>query len=142
MTPRRSLLALLMLGAVAACDQAPTTPATAAAVTDGNVAGTSWRVLSIAGVKVDDVNATRMSFDAGTVSGSFGCNEFSGPYSTEGGLLRVGATSTTRMACSGAGERQERSGLRQLALPMQMVPNGPNQLVLSGREGQSFILER
>ena len=142
MMPRRSLLALLMLGAVAACDDPGATAGASGATTGNNLAGTSWRILSIAGVKVEDVNATRMAFDANTVSGSFGCNSFSGSYSIEGGLLRVGAPTTTEMACPGDGDRQERSGLRQLGLPMQVVPNGPNQMVLSGREGQSFILER
>lgn len=142
MMPRRSLLALLMLGAVAACDDPAATATAPGPVTAANLAGTSWRILSIAGVKVEDMNATRMAFDAGTVSGSFGCNSFSGPYSTADGLLRVGAAAMTEMACVGAANRQERSGLRQLSLPMQIVPNGPNQLVLSGREGQSFILER
>ena len=140
MIPCRPLIALLMLGAVAACDQVPASATAPAA--DGNLAGTSWRVLSIAGVKVDDVNATRVSFGGGTISGSFGCNEFSGPYTAEGGLLRVGATTTTRMACGAAADRQERSGLRQLGFPMQVVPNGSQQLILSGKEGQSFILER
>lgn len=146
MIPRRSLLALLTLGALAACDQPGVTTASATAttgsVTAANLAGTSWRVLSIAGVRVEDMSATRMAFDGATINGSFGCNSFSGPYSAEGGLLRVGAAATTRMACPGTAGQQERSGLRQLAFPMQVVPNGPNQLILSGREGQSFILER
>ena len=140
MIPRRSLVAFLMLGALAACDQASVTSTGPSAGDD--LAGTSWRVLSIAGVKVDDFNATRVSFADGTISGTFGCNEFSGPYSVEDGLLRVGAAATTRMACGGAAGRQERSGLRQLGFPMQVVPHGAQQLVLSGKEGQSFILER
>lgn len=142
MMPRRSLLALMMLGALAACEEPAAAPVAPGPVTATNLAGTSWRILSIAGIKVEDTNATRMVFDAGTVSGSFGCNSFSGPYSTADGLLRVSAATMTEMACRGAADRQERSGLRQLALPMQVVPNGPSQLVLSGREGQSFILER
>lgn len=142
MMPRRSLLALLMLGAVAACDQPAATTATPAAVTGGNLSGTSWRIFSIAGTRVADMNVTRMAFDATTVTGSFGCNTFSAPYSTADGLLRVGAVTITEMGCSGAPARQERFGLRQLGFPMQIVPNGPSQVVLSGREGQSFILER
>lgn len=142
MIPRRSLLALMMLGAVAACEDPGAGPAAPTPVSGVTLAGTNWRVLSIAGVRVEDVNATRMAFDAGTVSGSFGCNSFSGPYSTADGLLRVSAVATTEMACEGTRARQERSGLRQLGFPMQVVPNGPNQMVLSGREGQSFILER
>lgn len=141
MMPRRFLPALLMLGAVAACDDPGSTVALTP-VSGANLDGTTWQVMSIAGVRVEDMNATRIAFNAGTLSGSFGCNSFSGPYSTADGLLRVGAATLTEMACDGTAARQERSGLRQLAFPMQVVPNGPNQLVLSGHEGQSFILER
>lgn len=141
MIPRRSLLALFMLGAVAACDE-PAATATTPVASSTDLAGTNWRIYSIAGVKVEDEAATRLSFDASTVSGSFGCNSFTAPYSTADGLLRVGPAALTRMACAGAAARQERSGMEQLALPMQVVPNGASQLVLSGRQGQSFILNR
>ncbi len=113
MTPRRSLFALLMLGAVAACGDAATTSAVTTPVTAANLAGTQWRILSIAGIRVEDEGAARMAFDAGTVTGSFGCNSFSGPYSTADGLLHVTAVATTEMACLGSAGRQERSGLRQ-----------------------------
>lgn len=142
MMPRRSLLALLMIGAVAACDAPATTPAAPVPSAAGNLAGTTWRIYSISGIKVEDTTATRIAFDAATVTGSFGCNTFTAPYSTADGLLRIGAPSITEMACPGTAGRQERSGLRQFGFPMQIVPNGPNQLVLSGREGQSFILDR
>ena len=142
MMSRRSLLALLVIGAVAACDEPAATPAAPTPVMGGNLAGTDWRVYSIAGIRVDDPATTRMAFDAATVTGSFGCNTFTAPYSTADGLLRVGAPTRTEMDCPGEPGRQERAGMRQLGFPMQIVPNGANQVILSGREGQSFILER
>jgi heat shock protein HslJ len=134
------LTPLIALLAVAACDTPPPTGAAIPAGTD--LAGTSWRIESIAGVKVSGTAPATMAFDAATVSGSFGCNRFTGQYAVTGNLLTVSPVVVTRMACPGEAVRQEQTGLRQLALPMQVVPNGPNTLVLSGREGQSFVLAR
>ena len=134
------LTPLLALLAVAACEPTPSATPSAAGV--GNLAGSSWRIDSIAGVKVANPAGTSMMFGTDTVSGSFGCNSFQGQYAVVNGLLNVSPGPTTLAACSGDVNRQERSGLRHLAMPMQVVPNGPNMLILSGREGQSFVLSR
>jgi len=134
------LTPVLALVALAACEPAPNTGTGPDAPL--NLAGTSWRVQSIAGVKVADPSQTSMTFDGSSVSGTFGCNRFNGPYSMSGNLLTVGPAATTRMACMGEAARHEQNGLRQLSMPLQVVRNGPDMLVLSGREGQSFVLSR
>jgi heat shock protein HslJ len=40
-----------------------------------------------------------LSFAAGTVSGSAGCNTYRGPYTLDGSSLLVGLLTTTRKAC-------------------------------------------
>lgn len=105
------------------------------------LAGT-WRVASIGGTKVEDLNATEMTFTNLTqVSGTFGCNRFTGNYTYDRNVVFISDVITTRMACIGAPERQERHGLRLLGMPMTVVAD-PNAAILSGREGQSFALER
>ncbi len=45
-------------------------------------------------------SAPAMTFADGTVSGSAGCNQFTGPYHVDGESLSIGPASLTRMACA------------------------------------------
>ncbi len=63
----------------------------------------SWVVTSYADspgslVAVDDGSVT-MAFDATTVSGTAGCNGFSGTWTQTGGTLVIGPLISTKMAC-------------------------------------------
>jgi heat shock protein HslJ len=61
--------------------------------------GVPW-VLT-AGIEVEgwEDAAPSASFDEGRVSGSTGCNRYSGPYTVEGDTLELGTIAATRMAC-------------------------------------------
>jgi putative lipoprotein len=91
-------------------------PATAAT---GNprLAGTNWQLarytLNRATVTVAAARAPSLSFDtAGRVSGSTGCNRFTGGYSSSiAGVLTFTAFATTRVACLGEGANLERAFL-------------------------------
>jgi heat shock protein HslJ len=68
--------------------------------------GTQWRLLQI-GAEGVPATAT-LAFSDSTMSGRGGCNQFSGPYTAEGGggvgqLFSAGPLASTRMFC---GEQQ------------------------------------
>lgn len=79
----------------------------AAGITD--LAGTAWQATGInngneAVVSDDTTAGVTMSFgDDGTMSGSAGCNTFTGSYSTtDDGQIEFGAIASTLMACDDA----------------------------------------
>lgn len=130
---------LLSIGAVAllaACEPTTTTP------TGADPMAGSWRILSIGGTKVEDPNATMMTFTGLTnVTGSFGCGEFTGTYTYERNVLFIQNVTNSGLTCTGEAERQDRRGRRLIGMPMTVVAD-PNSAILSGREGQSFALSR
>jgi heat shock protein HslJ len=68
------------------------------------------------GVEVDGWEAftPTATFEGGTVSGSTGCNRFTGPYSVDGDTLELGAIASTRMACVPPADAVERELLATL----------------------------
>jgi len=76
------------------------------------IEGTAWLVEDIAGRGVIDRAQTTISFDApGRVSGSTGCNRFTGVATLEGEALRFGQLSRTQRACIPALMDQEQKFL-------------------------------
>ncbi len=71
-----------------------------------DLAGTSWRVTAYnngrqAVVSPLDGTTLTMSFSAdGKVSGTAGCNRYTGTYTLAGSALRLGPAAATRMACA------------------------------------------
>jgi heat shock protein HslJ len=69
------------------------------------LAGTAWRAVNInngRGAVVSLVNGTTVTLAFGTdgrISGSAGCNRFTGSYAQDGRKLSLGAPASTRMAC-------------------------------------------
>ena len=62
--------------------------------------------------------APTATFDDGRLTGSTGCNRYTGPYSVEGETLQLGAVASTRMACvppADAVEREFLAALEQVA---------------------------
>jgi heat shock protein HslJ len=91
---------------VAAC--APNPPLT--------LPGTAWLVEDIAGRGVIDRAQTTVSFDtSGRVSGSTGCNRFTGSATVEGKALTFGPLANTRRACPPALMDQEKQFLEAMA---------------------------
>jgi len=70
---------------------------------NGGLANTTWTVQSIAGTTTIAEAQPTMAFDpGGTVTGSDGCNEYSGTFHTDGQSIQVGPLATTRIACEPA----------------------------------------
>jgi heat shock protein HslJ len=99
--------ALVLVGVLAACGSASSDSGATTSAADGlPLEDTSWGLVSFADgdgqtVEVPDgVTATAL-FSDGSVSGSGGCNRFSGPYELDGDALSVGPVASTLMACIG-----------------------------------------
>lgn len=73
-----------------------------------DLAGTSWRLEDLAGKGVVDRTQTTLTFGPDDqVSGSGGCNRFTGRYERHGDSLSFGPLAATRMACPDAVMNQE-----------------------------------
>jgi heat shock protein HslJ len=69
--------------------------------------GTRWLldVGALGGAGSEDVTSDLAFDEDGGVSGSDGCNRFSGPYEADGSALRLGPLASTQMACAGAAQK-------------------------------------
>jgi heat shock protein HslJ len=128
---RFALVALAAVLAGCATAEAPASPV---------LEGSAWQVTSIGGEATPRTDTYRVEFKDGRVSGRFGCNRFSGPYSATGGTLALGPTISTKMACPEPAGRHESEGLSVLQQEAQLAWAG-NQLTISNASG-SIGLER
>lgn len=147
MTPRSTAIRLgslvLLLGVMlAACgydDPSPT-------AVDGHpptLAGTAWRVVSIAGRQPPAGSEPAIAFDATTAKGSGGCNTFSGTYRYEPtGAIAFGDLAMTAMACLEAPRNElETAFLRTLGAVDMASVDARGLLVLSGPAGQVWLAD-
>lgn len=122
---RAARLAVLALAAVvvAACGGSAATPTTPSPSTPptqpptqvpgggdalaGKIDGHTYLGVKVTGHTLADVTLLRLGFKGGTLSGSGGCNSFSGPFTLIGGVLGVNAMGMTEMACEQARMAQD-----------------------------------
>jgi putative lipoprotein len=75
----------------------------------------SWLVVAMNGETVEGESVPQIDFgEDGQVSGSSGCNRFSGSYTLEGNALSFGPLASTRKACFGALNEQENTFFKTL----------------------------
>ena len=80
-----------------------------------NLSGTTWRIAEVGGVTVADPAQTEFRLDSsGGVSGSTGCNTFTGSATVTGTRLAISPLATTRKACLPALQTQETAILSAL----------------------------
>lgn len=105
----------LALGAIAVIAAACSSGGGATGGTGGTIEGTTWVLASYQGdnasVSVPDAVIADATFADGTVSGSAGCNRYTGPATVDGANLKVGPLASTQMACVGPGELVEKAFL-------------------------------
>ena len=106
------------------------------------LAGTSWTFVSIGGVDVAPDRPTALKFDGNRLSGSAGCNRFSGAYKHVGRTLTAGPLMATEMACPGAGMTQEGAFLALMRGPVSLTFPTDGTLILTGSGGQTAVLKR
>jgi len=76
---------------------------------EGYLTLSSWLVVEMNGEIVQGAEVPHIRFGQdGQVSGGSGCNRFSGSYIETGGKLEFGPLATTRMACPGEMDKQEK----------------------------------
>lgn len=113
------------------------------------LADTSWSVLNInngrqAVVSLVSGSTVTMAFDtAGRVSGTTGCNRYTGAYRAEGDALRFSSVAATLRACADpAVDEQEQAFLRALETVATLGFEG-DRLVLRDQDGaMAIVLER
>ena len=104
------------------------------------LAGTNWTFVSIGGVAVAADRPTSLQFDGNRLSGSAGCNRFSGTYSVDGGTLKAGPLMATEMACPGM--ELEQAFFKLMATPVSLTFAGDGTLILTGENGKTAALRR
>jgi heat shock protein HslJ len=108
----RSLALLGVLGMLGVLLAACSGSSGASAPTLG---GTSWTVSSVGGQPTIEGNQPTILFAAdGAVSGTSGCNQYNGSFTTDGGGITFSPMATTRMACEGPASEQEATFLPAL----------------------------
>ena len=135
------VLAGLAILVVAACDSTGagtnTTPEPTSA---GDLAGTSWTLVSIGGTPVAEGSGPHLTFGAdGQASGSTGCNSMSGTYATDGAALTFGPMAMTRMACEESLMTQETAVLEALVGVSGWEIDADGRLHLTG--GTELVLQ-
>ena len=104
------------------------------------LAGTNWTFVSIGGVAVAADRPTALQFDGNRLSGSAGCNRFSGTYKVDGGTLKAGPLMATEMACPGM--ELEQAFFKLMESPVSLTFADDGTLVLTGSEGRTAVLRR
>jgi heat shock protein HslJ len=133
--------------ALAACSQSEGGARSASgSAASFSLAGTSWIVTELGGeAPVAGRGAPSIAFDGeGRVSGTTGCNRYSGGFvAGQGGALTLGGEgaglATTRMACTPELNAQE---TRMLALLSEVARFAlePERLTLSDAAGEALIV--
>jgi len=104
------------------------------------LAGTNWTFVSIGGVAVAGGRPTALQFDGKRLSGSAGCNRFSGRYTAADGTLTAGPLMATEMACPGM--ELEQAFFKLMASPVSLTFADDGTLILTGSEGRTAVLRR
>jgi len=108
----------------------------------GELAGTSWTFVSIGGTPVAADRPTALQFEADRLSGSAGCNRFSGSYTREQRTLTAGPLMATEMACPGAGMTQENDFFALMRGPVSLSFPTDGTMILTGGDGKTAVLKR
>ena len=80
-----------------------------------------------------------LSFAAGTVSGSAGCNTFRGTYKVQGDRVAIGRLSTTRKACPGQGVMKQEANYVAALEKADTWKIEDGELTLRGASGERLV---
>lgn len=111
-------------------------------VPPAQLAGTSWRIITLDGAPIVSERGGEMRFDGNRLSASAGCNRLNGSFTSDGTRLTASQMAATRIACPPDIMAQEmRLGqmLRQ-SLAISFAPDG--RMILTGDGGATIVLER
>jgi uncharacterized protein (TIGR03382 family) len=131
----KSMMAAAAGGILALAAGCSTSGGGGAAGPVASLTGTSWQLAELGG---QPGGKQSLNFDAakGMVSGSGGCNNFTGAYQWSGKSLKMGPLASTRRACmDDASGKQEYAYLQALDATRTWQVEGKT-LILSGDSGQ------
>ncbi len=102
--------------------------------------GTTWQLVSMDGDAIAGDAVPTLAFDGqGAVSGSTGCNTFSGQVTINGSELSFGPLVTTRMACADpAANAREQAFLAAMEDVSAYTVDEQGRLVLQGGPELTF----
>lgn len=127
------------IGIAAAAAGAPASPSVSSA---GVPTGTIWIVTKLAGKPpLEGTELTAELTATRRISGSAGCNRYSGGYRATGRTIRVGPLATTQMACDTAIQRQETAFLQALSRARRFAASG-SSLTLRSASGRTLVTFR
>lgn len=110
-------------------------------VLPANLAGTTWRLDSINGVKVQEPEKTEISFDGQKMAATTGCNRMSGSYTVNGAIITFSPVAATKMACPGGQSMQlEAQFLVMLTSPVTHRFKSNGEWELSSNSGYRAVL--
>lgn len=106
---------------------------------ESTLAGNEWLVVQVNGETVGTAQVPQIRFGAdGQVSGTSGCNRFSGSYTEADGQLTFGPLATTRMACPGPLDQQEKDFFQAMSKVVGFGVHDGNTVLLDA-EGNGLI---
>jgi heat shock protein HslJ len=107
--------------------------------TTPTIEGTAWQ-LGLGTLTLPGLDAARptMRLEAGKVSGSTGCNSYTGSYTLEGAALSFGGIASTAMACSPARDAIQTAFLGRVDKVAGWHMDG-NNLVLTDANGSTVL---
>jgi heat shock protein HslJ len=101
-----------------------------------------WRLAAIDGTPLPEALGIDATFDeAGTVSGTGGCNDYDGPYAIRGDTIRIGPLLTMRASCDPAVDRVEAAFLDALEAAGRWSVDGTTLRLRAAGGGRPLELE-
>lgn len=131
---RPLIVTLVLATGLAACAPGGSAPSGTPAAAPEDVVG-SWQLVQIGDAAVDAIAAPTLELtETGGVSGSAGCNQFSGTVVVSPDEIRVGPLATTKMACEQPINALEGRYLDALTAARTWSIDAERSLVLEGGE--------
>ena len=107
-----------------------------------SLAGTNWKIVAIDGRPAIEKPEAVMRFTDTGVSGSTGCNRFSGTFTATGDAIAFGPLALTRMACVDPAMAQEQAVVAILGARVAVDYDDAGRMILTGANGRTLTLIR
>jgi heat shock protein HslJ len=117
------------------------TACNAAPASNDSLDGTSWELYAISKHFLIEGSTITIAFEDGQVSGSAGCNSYSGEYQVNGKKIKFGMLASTLMACIDTAIMEQETMFMQMlgdAHRFEIV-DGQLQIYWSDHEALTFI---
>lgn len=113
-----------------------------AVIPPAKLAGTNWTIMSVGDAPAAGDRPGTLAFTENRLSGSSGCNRFSGTYAQTGERLSISPVMSTKMACLGSAMEQESKLFGILGGEVTVSFRDGDTLVIKGGNGGEIVLKR